>query len=80
MTALAVPDFGSQYAPLIAKELRRQGFNTEIHTPARPDIKTCPCPGDWFSPEEQASGYKEKNPGIQPQEAGTQAFQILGRC
>ena len=58
---LAVLDFGSQYAHLIAKRLRRQGFYTEIHTPASPASKLAHARGLILSGG-PASVYEEQTP------------------
>ncbi len=75
---LAVLDFGSQYAHLIAKRLRRQGFYTEIHSPASPASKLAHIRGLILSGG-PASVYGEMTPDFN-QKLLELELPILGLC
>ena len=75
---LAVLDFGSQYAHLIAKRLRRQGFYTEIHTPASPASKLAHARGLILSGG-PASVYEEQTPDFNSKLLELE-LPILGLC
>ena len=75
---LAVLDFGSQYAHLIAKRLRRQGFYTEIHPPASPASKLAHIRGLILSGG-PASVYGETTPDFN-QKLLELELPILGLC
>ncbi len=75
---LAVLDLGSQYAHLIAKRLRRQGFYTEIHTPASPASKLAHARGLILSGG-PASVYEEQNPDFNSKLLELE-LPILGLC
>ena len=75
---LAVLDFGSQYAHLIAKRLRRHGFYTEIHPPASPASKLTHIRGLILSGG-PASVYGEATPDVN-QKLLDLELPILGLC
>ena len=73
---LAVLDFGSQYAHLIAKRLRRQGFYEITLLPVL--RQNLPMPGDWFSPEDRPV-YEEQTPDFNSNLMELE-LPILGLC